>query len=75
MITSLIIYLVREKSKRKNLHKKQTQYIDCPSIWIDFNKKIEKKYITYVDENVYFSRDQYILNKNYKKTLTQKYFE
>ena len=46
----------------------KTRYFDCPSVWIDFSKKKKKKHLVYVDENIFFSRDQFILNKNYRKS-------
>lgn len=58
---------VGKKNFLKNKWDK-TKYIDCPSIWIDFSKKKKKKYLVYVDENIFFSRDQFILNKNYRKS-------
>ena len=67
-----------ELAKQKILSKKSfvLNHFDCPSIWIKFfDKKIEKKnFIVYVDENVYFSRDQYILSKKYVKTSDQNLF-
>jgi len=59
--------------EKQNFYKKnsnKTIYLDCPSAWIKFYKKNLKKekFITYVDENIYFSRDQYLFNRSYKKT-------
>ena len=63
-----------EKKTFKKKNWKLTKYIDCPSIWIDFSKNIKKKYIVYIDENIYFSRDQYLFNRNYKKTSNPELF-
>lgn len=56
----------KERFKKKKWYR--TKYLDCPSIWIDFKIKAKKKYIIYVDENILFSRDQFLFNKKYKKT-------
>ncbi len=63
-----------EKKTFKKKNWKKTKYIDCPSIWIDFSKNIKKKYIVYIDENIYFSRDQYLFNRNYRKTSNPELF-
>ncbi len=64
----------RQKLIRKRLS--NTTHLDCPSFWIKFfKKKIEKKnFIVYVDENVNFSRDQYLYHKKYIKTSDAKLF-
>ena len=68
-------YLIGSGEEAKNTFKKsnmkKTRYINCPSFWIDISKNkknFKKNKIIYVDENVYFSRDQYLFDKNYKKT-------
>jgi hypothetical protein len=50
------------------------KYINCPSFWINFKKRKKKNFIIYVDENIHFSRDQFIFDKNYKKTSDPKKF-
>lgn len=57
-------------SKAKYLNKKykNLNYIDCPSLTINFAlKKRVNNIITYVDENLLFSRDAFIRQTNYKK--------
>ncbi len=61
-----------ENFKKKKWH--NTKYVNCPSLWIDFTKKKKKKFLTYVDENIYFSRDQFISDKSYKKTTDPQKF-
>ena len=47
---------------------KNSKYINCPSLSINFSlKKKVKNIITYVDENIFFSRDALIKQTNYKK--------
>ena len=48
---------------------KKAKYLDCPSIWIkSLKKKLRKKnFIVYVDENIFFSRDQFLFDKKMKK--------
>ncbi len=48
---------------------KKTKYLDCPSIWIKSSKKKPriKNFIVYVDENLFFSRDQFLFDKKMKK--------
>ncbi|MBI29384.1 MAG: hypothetical protein CMI95_05795 [Pelagibacteraceae bacterium] len=58
------------KNEFKKLKLKNTKYINCPSLQIDFSsskKRNLKKHIVYVDENLFFSRDQFLIRKNYKK--------
>ena len=47
-----------------------------PSLWINFNKNfIKKNFIVYVDENIFFSRDQFLFGdyKNHKKSKRCKF--
>ncbi len=47
---------------------KNSKYINCSSLSINFTlKKKNKNIITYVDENIFFSRDDLIAQTNYKK--------
>jgi hypothetical protein len=65
-------------NKLRNLNQKKTKYIDAPSLWIDFKKKIKNKrdLIIYVDENIFYSRDQFLFGnyKNHKKVSDTKLF-
>ncbi len=58
-------------TKKKYVNKKHINYIDAPSLWINFDRNFVKKknFIVYVDENIFFSRDQFLFGdyKNHKK--------
>jgi hypothetical protein len=59
-------------AEKRNFKKKKftiSRYINCPSLSIDFtlSEKKKKNIITYVDENLFFSRDDLIYQVNYKK--------
>ena len=60
-----------ELNKKKYTKNKKINYIDAPSLWIKFDENCEKKksFIVYVDENIFFSRDQFLFGdyKNHKK--------
>ena len=70
-------YIGSGEIARKNFIKNQNarNYINLPSLWIDFQKKKKKKgIITYVDENVFLSRDLKLLDENKKKCSNPKKF-
>ena len=57
-------------TEKKYANKKYINYINTPSLWINFEGNYKKKnFITYVDENIFFSRDQFLFGdyKNHKK--------
>ena len=58
-------------NKKKYEKNKKINYIDAPSLWINFDKSYKKKknFIVYVDENIFFSRDQFLFGdyENHKK--------
>jgi len=65
-----------EISKKKN--KFLSKNIDYPSFWIKFYPKLPaKKIITYVDETLDYSGDQFLINKKLKKKINniEKYLE
>ena len=50
-------------------------YINLPSLWIDFSKKKRKtNIITYVDENIFYSRDLVLHKDNSKKSSNTNQF-
>ena len=52
------------------------KYFDFPSSWIDFSqtKKKKKNIITYIDENIYHSKDLMLRGKKRKKILNPEIF-
>jgi hypothetical protein len=58
-----------EKAKKNFINKPTAQnYINLPSFWIDFSKKKNaKNIVTYVDENIFYSRDLILHQNNSKK--------
>ncbi len=59
-------------AEKRNFKKKEyttSRYINCPSLSIDFalTGKKKKNIITYVDENLFFSRDNFLDKGNNKK--------
>ena len=62
---------------KKAFYKKPTahNYINLPSLWIDFSKKKNKtNIITYVDENIFYSRDLILHKDNSKKSSNTNQF-
>ena len=59
-----------EKAKKNFINKPTAQnYINLPSFWIDFSKKKRKtNIITYVDENIFYSRDLVLHKDNTPKS-------
>ena len=58
-----------EKAKKNFINNPTAQnYINLPSFWIDFSKKKNvKNIVTYVDENIFYSRDLILHQNNSKK--------
>ena len=66
------LYLIGSGEIIKNKFKKKyhKNYLDFPSMWIDFDQKYKKEnIITYVDENIYHSKDLLLSGKKFNKSL------
>mgnify|MGYP001227839154 CR=1 FL=1 len=65
-----------EEARKKFANNPTAQkYINLPSLWIDFSKKKRKtNIITYVDENIFYSRDLVLHKDNTPKSLNTTQF-
>jgi len=59
-----------EKNKKKFINDVDKNYLDYPSFWIQFNSiPKNKKFVTYVDETLDYSGDQFLFKNKVQKKI------